>query len=126
MLIYSIYSYINFILSILLFKYAQSDLNGVLFKVGLHCFKIIFLLGLCQFLKGMQFYSRVGLHSSGYGSDLDYALLLWSPHSMKIVTFMYVGDKWQHAMNSISRIATSTKPFYPKSTISQGALNRAS
>ena len=54
-------------LSILLSKDAKVGKGGVVFELGLYCFKINFSLGLHYILNGMRFYSRVGLYLRGYG-----------------------------------------------------------
>ena len=55
-------------MSILVFQNAKVGRGGVVFKLGLYCFKISSGLGLYYFLKGVRFYSRVGLHLRGYGT----------------------------------------------------------
>ena len=45
------------------------DPDGVVFELELYCFNISFWLGLYWFFKGVRFYSKVGLHSSGYSSQ---------------------------------------------------------
>ena len=53
------------------FKNAKVGRGGVVFKLGLYCFKISSGLGLYYFLKGVRFYSRVGLHLRGYGNLMN-------------------------------------------------------